>query len=267
MNRIITIASNKGGVGKTTTALNLGYSLSRLGNEVLLLDGDLQGGIESSTNLKKVTSQGLIACLRGQATLADLVRYTRTQSMAVVGLGVTGADDVFVLEQAAATGRLGTMITELSRAFDYVLIDVPAGFGGTVQTYLQVSDGVLLVLNCRSLTVKTLPPFLKVLKGIQERNPSLRLEGVLLTMINRKSIRDINMMSELRKMLPAEVMLRSTIPANDLFERASLRSIPVGMLPDSQSAARPYIDLAIEVKERELERSSEEVTDDDEGLF
>lgn len=267
MSRIITIGSNKGGVGKTTTSLNLSYSFSRLGYKVLLLDGDLQGGIESSTNLRKVSSSGLIAALKGEKNVADLVKFTRNNQLAIMGMGASEADDAVILEESVRSGQLKKIVYDLSVDFDYVFIDVPAGFSSSVQAFLGVSDGLLLVLNCHALTLKTLPPFLRVVQSCQERNNNLQFDGVLITMVNRKSARSMNVLKEFRQAIPSDILLKTIIPFNDHFEIASMKSIPVGLLHDGESAARSYFNLAMELKERELEFASKEKRDEDEGLF
>lgn len=269
MARIITIASQKGGVGKTTTTLNLGYSLSRIGNRVLLLDGDPQGGMALATNLKKRTERGLINTLLEGSSPDEIVMHSRDQNLAVAGIGRLQPEDVFMLEEFARNGRLATAVKGLAAPFDYLLVDAPAGISGLVTSLLVASDAVIAVSLCRALSIKSLPLLLNLVRWVREyRNPSLLLEGVLLTMFNEQSQMEQQIHDEVQASLPKELFFRAAIPYLAPFETASLRAVPVGMLQDGREAANYYTNLALELKERELNR--QQTGGDDElvtGLF
>lgn len=253
MGKIITIASQKGGVGKTTTALNLGYSLSRFGNRVLILDSDPQGGITLATNLKKRTELGLINMLIEGIQPADIVMHVRNNSLAVAGIGRLEPEDVFMLDEFAKNGKLTSAIKSLADGFDYLIIDAPAGVGGLVSSLLVASDSVIPVVLCRALAIKSLPLLLNLVNWIREHlNPDLVLEGVLMTMLDERSEVENKLSQEFRASLPDEIFFRTTIPFQDVFEKASIRSVPVGMLNEGQIAAKQYMDLAWEIKERDL---------------
>lgn len=255
MARIITIASQKGGVGKTTTTLNLGYSLSRLGNRVLLLDGDPQGGMALATNLKKRTERGLINSLLEGTDPADIVMRTRDQNLAVAGIGQLQPEEVFMLEEYARSGRLTAAVKGLAAPFDYVLIDAPAGVSGLVTSLLQASDAVIAVVLCKALSIKSLPLLLNLVRWVRgHSNPGLMLEGVLITMLDEQSETERTSFAEVRASLPKELFFRTTIPYLGQFEAASLRAMPVAMLQDGREAAGYYTSLALELKERELNR-------------
>lgn len=269
MGRVITIASQKGGVGKTTTTLNLGYSLSRFGNRVLLLDCDPQGGLTLATNLKKRTELGLINQLMGGKSPSEIIMHTKDGHLAVAGIGRLDPEDVFMLDEFAKDGRLSAGVRKLAEGFDYVLVDAPAGVGGLVTSLLFASDAVIVVALCRALSIKSLPLLLNLVRWVREhRNPGLAIEGVLLTMFDSANETERELSGEIRATLPEELFFRTAIPYLPCFEKASLRSIPIGMLQEGEEAARRYQDLAWELKERELNRqqgggSDELVT----GLF
>ena len=269
MGRIITIASQKGGVGKTTSTLNLGYSLSSMGNRVLLLDCDPQGGITLATNLKKRTDRGLINLLVEGATADQIVMTTRSGNLSVAGIGKLEPDDVFMLDEFARNGRLAAAVKQLAEGFDYLIIDSPAGVGSLVTSLMLASDAVLPVVICRALSIKSLPVLLNLVHWVREHhNPDLLLEGVLLTMYDENSELEKGLSQELRDSLPAELFYRTTIPLRPAFERASVRSIPVGMLADGQEEAKHYMNLAWELKERELGRKvAGGDNESDSGLF
>lgn len=268
MARIISIASQKGGVGKTTTALNLGYSLSRLGSRVLLLDGDPQAGMSIATNLRARTEKGVVDVLRDGLSARAIVMQTREQTLAVAGIGQIDPESVALLEEAAGDGRLASTVRAIGDGFDYVLIDAPAGVSGLVTALLMASDSVIIVVTPRLLSLTTLPVFLQLLVWVQEHgNPQLQLEGVLVAQHDRSSETQNQLNDELRTAFPAEIFFAGSVPADELFEKASVRSLPVALMPNAVALAKPYVDLAVELKERELAQPGGGIDESVVGLF
>lgn len=269
MPRVLTVASQKGGVGKTTTVLNLGYTLARLGTRVLLVDADAQGGMAIASNLKKKTDRGLVHLLRGEASPEEITAVTRDGKMWIVGSGVSTPEDVFFLEERARDGSLEAAIRDLSRGYDHVFLDAPAGVGGTVTALLAASDGVILILHCRNLLLKSLPIFLKLVRHVRtHHNPDLVLDGALVTMWNSESPFEREILSELSESVPDALFFRTVIPSDGRFEEASIKAVPVMLLPEGRETARPYLELALEMKERELLRGVGGESDEHaDGLF
>lgn len=267
MVKIIAVASHKGGVGKTTTALNLGFSLSRFGHKVLMIDVDPQAGLEVSTNLKKVTERGLVDLLKEQCSLSDIVKFTKGSNLAITGVGVRTTEDVLYFEECARNGALADILAILKQDFDYVILDCPPGIGGIIVELLKVSTEILIAINCKILALRTLPAFLKTVHYVQNLNENLRLAGVLVTMFQEGNTNEQKLLSDLRKMLPEEVFFKTMVPYNEMYERASIRSLPVSMLKGGQKVGRQYYELALEYKERELEQTTEGDDHDEDGLF
>jgi len=245
--KIVTIASQKGGVGKTTTAINLGFSLSRLGEKVLIVDGDPQGGIAQASNLDVRTSKGLVHALRNDKE--DIVVFYQENSLAVVGTGINDPGDVLFFEKAATDGTLGDLLRSISEGFDYVLIDAPVGVGQIVTALLGVSDCYILVMNCLASTVKSVSRFLEISQWIKENvNSKLELTGVVVTMFHKNSLSETQIYKHLKTRLPDRFFFNTVIPFDDIFETASMKGIPAAMLPESQVAASRYQELAEEMQ-------------------
>ena len=273
MARVITVGSQKGGVGKSTTVLNLGYSLSRLGQRVLLVDADPQGGMSIATNLNRRSAQGLVQVLKGESAPFAAVVYSRERALAGLNTGIVEAEDAFYFEVACQANRLAPIFEALDRDFDYLLVDAPAGVGSIVHGLLLASQGVVLVVRCQTLLVKSLPAFLKVVQHVRETgNPDLRLTGALMTMRNPQDAFDEQLSHELAESFPPEVFFKTQIPFDPVYEMASQHSVPVarlkGALTGARVAAQAYTDLALEFRERdEACRAGAPADEDVEGLF
>lgn len=270
MGKIVTVASQKGGVGKTTTALNTAYNLSRLGDRVLLVDVDPQGGASIATNVRKKTEKGLMDYLTGRASLKEVISFSKERKLAVLGIGIREPEDVLRLEAMARKGVLKKLFAQLADYFGYIIVDAPAGLGGLLKSLFVASHGVIVVVQCRALALKSLPRILSLISWVKEsENPGLQLEGTLLTMLSRdqESV-EWQTFQQIRQGFPEEMFFSTTIFYDPLYEVASLQSIPVAMLKGGERAARNYMDFAVEFKEREAgdeERGEDDVSDS--GLF
>lgn len=252
MKKIISIASQKGGVGKTTTTLNLGYSLSRQGGGVLIVDADPQGSLGIASNLRKRTDLGLVDLLKGSCRPEDAIAVSRDGALSVVGMGVVQPTDLTMIDQEAASGRLGRLIESLAEGYHYTLIDAPSGVGSLVAALLRCSNSVLLPVQAQSLAVKTLPAFLRTFQWVRaEDNPTLQLAGVLITMFDDGSEAEVKVLEDSRRSFPDGALFATTIPRSPLFEQASVRALPLAMLTDGRPLARHYDHVALELMDRE----------------
>lgn len=270
MGRVILVGSQKGGVGKTTTALNLGYSLSRLGSHVIVVDADPQGSLGIASNLSRKTTTGFAQVLSGECLLGEALTRSRDESLAMLGSGVNEADHAMVIEDAARDGRLGAEMRRLAEASHYVLVDAPAGVGSLVRALLEAADGVLIPVRCQNLYLKSLPAFLRLVQRVKEsRNPSLEIDGAVVTLRDERSASETALYSEFVGGAPEALFFKTVIRHDEIFEKASQKAVPVAMLPGAAAAARAYLDLAFEYREREAERGwgANEEEDDVQGLF
>ncbi len=268
MKRVLTIASHKGGVGKTTTALNLAYSLGRVVGQVLLVDLDPQSALAHATNLHKRTRKGLVDVLKREASPGDVRATTRDGVLTIVGTGEVGPRDVGLIERAAVDGSLKTAVEEISEGYRYVVIDAPAGIGAVVRGILEGSQGTILVVNCRAITMRAIPSFLALVQDVAATsNPDLRLEGVLISMFDDRSATERELLDQMRATLPSDLLFRTAMPLDEAVEEASLRCLPIALHRGGEEMARRYLDLALELRERELALMQERTDDDEISLF
>jgi len=269
MGRIITIASAKGGVGKTTTALNLGFGLSRLSKRVLIVDTDPQGGLGSASNLKKRSVRGLADILAKRADPGEVIVASRDKALSVLGFGQSDNQGILAYEESSISGELTAVIKRISEGYDYVLLDAPAGMGSPTRRLLEASEGLVIPVVTRSLSVKALPAMLRLLKTVQmTSNARLVLDGVLVTMLDYRSQLEYEIYKEIKETLPTGALFDTVIPYHAQFEEASMQCVPVAMMKDAHKAASPYLNLVMELLSREQQRHLEGESNEFElGLF
>ncbi len=253
MSRTITIASQKGGVGKTTIALNLGYCLGRMVGGTLVIDLDPQGGMALASNLRNRTSLGLFDIIRGRAKPEEALALASDGSITVLGLGEMAASEITLFEKDAWDGTLGQAISDVSSGFHYILIDAPAGIGGAVHAALSVSQGALLICDCCALTLRSIPAFLSVVAHITSKfNPALRLDGVLISMFKADSPNESVILDQVHEAFPPGSILNTIIPYDPAFEASSIEAVPAVLADSTSNLKRTFLELASEIREREL---------------
>ncbi|MEM6822184.1 MAG: ParA family protein [Verrucomicrobiota bacterium] len=253
MGRIISIASQKGGVGKTTSSVNLAFTLSAMGYRTLLVDLDPQGGTTIAINLREFTELGLVDLLQETATKEDALAATEDGGITMLGIGRLAPENMPYFEQAAWDGRLGDLLLDVAEPFDYTVFDLPAGTGGVVHMALSISDGVIPITDCSSIALKSMPMLLEVIEHITSQyNADLRVEGVLLSGINDDSQTQAELYQELEATLPGGILFNTVVPRDERISRASLEAIPAALFPESEDIAEIYQQWANEILAREV---------------
>lgn len=248
MTRKITIASQKGGVGKTAVTINLAYSLRRLGKKVLIVDGDSQGGVATACRLKVLNSKGLVQVLKGEHSLAEVTVPLDGDGLAVIGTGINKPEDIVFFEEQAAAKNLGSLFeTDLSD-YDFVLYDAPVGVGVVTRELFSISDSFIQILNCRAGTVITLSKLLNLYIWIRNNfNSDLKIEGILFNMFNDSSVIENKIVKQLKSRLPTKLFFDTSIPFDEVFEVASIKALPLEKLAAGHRVARDFMALAVEV--------------------
>ncbi|MDF1577576.1 MAG: ParA family protein [Desulfobulbales bacterium] len=251
MTRKITVASQKGGVGKTAITVNLAYSLRRLGRKVLIVDGDSQGGVATACRQKIINSKGLVQVLRGKENLAGVAVVLGGDDLAVIGTGASTPEDIVYFEEQAAAGKLAALFNNDLGQYDFVLFDAPVGIGVVTRELFTVSDSFIQVLNCRAGTVITLARLLNLYIWIRKNfNPDLKIEGILFNMLNSSSVIESKIVKQLKSRLPAKLFFDTAIPFDEVFEVAGIKALPLEKLKAGHRVARDFMALAVEVDTR-----------------
>lgn len=253
MSHVIAIANQKGGVGKTTTAINLGASLAVAEKRTLILDLDPQGNATSGLGVEDRASRpNMYKVLIGQAELADaVVEHVHFPHLDVVPStrDLVGAE----IELVSAFSRetiLRQAIEKLPDRYDFILVDCPPSLGLLTVNILTAADSVLIPIQCEFYALEGLSQLLNTIRLVQRGlNPELDVEGVLLTMYDKRLNLSRQVSAEAREYFGPKVY-RTAIPRNVRLAEAPSFGQPIVQYDVVSQGAQAYLALANEVIER-----------------
>jgi chromosome partitioning protein len=252
MSELISIVSQKGGVGKTTTALCIGWFLARAGHRVLLLDLDVQNGLALGVGLSKAArASGTYDMLTHRSSLDPAVKPTRFERLDVMPFGESSASPTLI----EATLGLGTTkrtfaeaLLKLHGRYDYIIADTPSGSATSAKFAMFRADSVLLPLQCQPLALRILPGLLRTIRAIKHAiNPKLRIRGLLLTMFDLWDDTSERIASQVWAHFPERLVFHATIPKADIFQNVFSHEANPLLEEDPPEALRAYELIADEI--------------------
>jgi len=251
MSRIITIANQKGGVGKTTTAVNLAASLAAAERRTLLVDVDPQGNAGSALGIRRDDSeQSIYEVMLDGVPMAQAIRKTELKFLDLVPASrhLVGAE----LELAELDGResrLRRAVAEVAGDYEYVVIDCPPSLGLLTLNGLVAAQGVVIPLQCEYYALEGLADVLKTIELVRaSANPDLRVDGIVLTMFSPNNLAN-QVADEIRKTFSDQVF-RTVIPRNVRLSEAPSHGKPILLYDVSSKGCQSYLELAREVTTR-----------------
>ena len=252
MGKIISVANQKGGVGKTTTAVNLAACLALSGRKVLVVDMDPQGNASSGLGINLRDNQkGIYELLTDGVPLNQAVYPTEIDTLKVIpsSVDLAGAEIEFV-------GRdhrekiLSTSLKGVETEYEFIVIDCPPSLGLLTLNALAISQSVLIPMQCEYYALQGLSHLLKTLKRVKKSiNPDLKVEGIILTMYDNRTLLAGQVESQVKKYF-GEFLMQTIIPRNIRLSEAPSHGKPIILYASRSKGSDSYVELAQEVIQR-----------------
>ncbi|KID41084.1 ParA family protein [Fructilactobacillus fructivorans] len=249
MGTVISLANQKGGVGKTTTAVNLGADLATQGKRVLLVDADAQGNATSGVGLsKQKINKDVYDVLVNEEPIENVILHSSHQNLDIVPatIQLSGAE-IELTPMMARETRLKSALDSISDQYDYILIDCPPSLGLITINAFTASNSILIPVQSEYYALEGLSQLLNTIGLVQKHfNPNLKIEGVLLTMFDSRTNLGAQVNSEVRKFFKDKVYT-TVIPRNVRLSEAPSHGLPIIDYDAKSKGAKVYMELTKEV--------------------
>lgn len=252
MGKIIAIANQKGGVAKTTTAINISAGLATLGKKVLLVDVDPQGNATSGLGISNLNLERCIYdCLINGLPISVLTHATQIEGLYVVPatIQLAGAE-IELVSAISREMKLKKTLQPIKTEYDFIIIDCPPSLGLLTLNAMTAADSVLIPVQCEYYALEGLSQLMNTVKLVKRHlNPELEIEGAVLTMFDARTNLSIQVVDEVKTYFKEKVF-RSIIPRNVRLSEAPSYGLPIIIYDPRSKGAEQYQELAKEVLER-----------------
>ncbi|MBE5806112.1 MAG: ParA family protein [Clostridiales bacterium] len=241
MGKIISVANQKGGVGKTTTAVNLSSSLAKKGKKVLLIDTDPQGNATSGVGVDKSVQYSVYDVLVEGIDIQNTIQQTEIKGLEVCpsNINLAGAEVQLVSEKEREY-KLKEKINEVKNAYDYIIIDCPPSLGIVTLNAFTASDSVLIPIQCEYYALEGLGQLINTINLVKKRmNKSLAIEGALLTMYDARTNLSNQVVKEVKNYFDDKVY-KTVIPRNVKLSEAPSYGMPICMYDARSKGSKCY---------------------------
>jgi chromosome partitioning protein len=260
MGKIISIANQKGGVGKTTTSVNLSSCLALAGKKVLLIDADPQGNATSGVGANKNTEKSTYDIIINQEDVKNVVQGCAVENLYVCAsnINLAGAE-VQLVSQLSREHKLKEALDKVKDEYDYIIIDCPPSLGIVMAAALVASDGVLIPIQAEFLAMDGLALITSSINNVRKSlNPNLELNGIVFTMVNSVARLTVDVMNEVRAHFGDKVY-ETSIPRNVRVSEAPSMGAPVVFFDPRSKGAESYKAFAWEFMAKNPTRIQNEV--------
>ncbi|MEG2144437.1 MAG: AAA family ATPase [Oscillospiraceae bacterium] len=249
MGRVISVINQKGGVGKTTTAVNLAACLGEMGQKILLVDTDPQGNSTSGFGIEKRELKATVyGLLINDEKASTAIIPTKFKNVSIIASGIDlAAAEIELVEMKDRNFKLRNAILPVKQDFDLIIVDCPPSLGIITLNVLAASDSVLIPIQCEFYALEGLSQLMATVRQVKRLyNPRIDLEGVLLTMYDGRLNLTIQVVEEVKKFFPKKVF-KTVIPRNVRLSEAPGFGMPCLYYDRTSKGTSAYMDLAEEM--------------------
>lgn len=264
----LVIASQKGGVGKTTLSLNLALAFARSGYRTVLIDTDPQGAIGLSLSKSLTSRLGLADCVAGETTVERALVSTRVDGFSIMPVGTVRPAETQSFGAAMADGsRLRGVLGTLGERFDLAVVDTPCGFGGITAGALRACTHVISPIQAEPISLRSVTQLLEMVKALGAEGDVAGVVGFVLSMLQTHDESSLQVARDVWEMFPRELLFDVSIPRDGVFLEATAAGVPVALLRRPAPPVTHVFDLIASELAGRMELESARLLDGPQSLL